>query len=96
MNLPKVKVKNMESHNGNIIPNQFIITTDDGVFFQSYSSMVAFKPFSPNEKTVLDGYFWDYSVTTGKYRNIFLGETKTETEKKIKSGKYILGNLNGV
>lgn len=30
----------------------------------------------------------------GKYRNIFLRETKKETEAKIKSGEYELVNLN--
>jgi len=32
--------------------------------------------------------------STGKYRNIFLNETKKETEKKIKDGTYVLTNLN--
>ena len=36
---------------------------------------------------------WDYSVTTSKYRNIFLNENKKETEKKIKSGEYVLTDL---
>ena len=43
---------------------------------------------------LLDETYWDYSTTTGKYRNQFLGETKRETERKIKSGEYILTNLN--
>ena len=38
---------------------------------------------------------WDYSKTTGKYRNQFLGETRKETERKIKDGTYIVTNLNG-
>jgi len=42
----------------------------------------------------LDKYSWDYSVTTGKYRNEFLGEGIAETRKKIASGEYILTNLN--
>ena len=45
-------------------------------------------------KTYLDVNKWDYSKTTGKYRNIFLNETKKDTEKKIKSGEYILTDLN--
>jgi len=44
---------------------------------------------------VFQSYNTDYSVTTGKYRNQFLGETKKETEAKIKSGEYILTDLNG-
>ena len=46
------------------------------------------------KRVFLDKNFWDYSVTTGKYRNIFLNETKKETEKKIANGTYILTNLN--
>ena len=47
-----------------------------------------------NGDIYLDRNYWDYSVTTSKYRNLFLGETKRETEKKIKSGEYILTDLN--
>lgn len=88
----KVDVQNMQSSRGNDIPNQFEIFTQEGKYFKSYQSMIAFKPFKG--KIVLDVNKWDYSVTTGKYRNIFLGETKKETEKKIKSGEYILADLN--
>ena len=42
----------------------------------------------------LDADTWDYSVTTGKYRNQFLRENKKATERKIKDGTYILTNLN--
>ena len=42
----------------------------------------------------LDRKYWNYSNTTGKYRNIFLNETITETKKKIKSGEYKLTDLN--
>jgi hypothetical protein len=43
---------------------------------------------------VLDNYYWDYSVTTGRYRNEFLNEGIAETRKKIASGEYQLTNLN--
>ncbi|MCK9561034.1 MAG: hypothetical protein M0R44_11385 [Candidatus Marinimicrobia bacterium] len=89
--IKKVKVRNMRSSRGNAIPNQFIIETDDGVYFQSYNSIIAFKR---NGRVFLDDNYWDYSTTTGKYRNIFLNETKKETEKKIKMGVYQLVNLN--
>lgn len=45
-------------------------------------------------EVILDKYNWAYSTTTGKYRNIFLGEDKSETEWKIKNGQYILAELN--
>jgi hypothetical protein len=44
--------------------------------------------------TLIDKNKWDYSTTTGKYRNQFLGETKKETQAKIDSGEYILTDLN--
>jgi hypothetical protein len=86
------KVKQFESKNGTV-KNQFCIRTSEGVFFQSYNSMIAFKPFGGG-KILLDRDTWDYSVTTGKYRNQFLNETKKETEAKIKAGVYELVNLN--
>ena|SRR3990167_2080043 len=92
--VPYVKVENMSSpsRSGGVVPNQFIINTDDGVYFQSYYSVIVARV---GGKTYLDESKWDYSVTTGKYRNSFLGETKKETEAKIKNGEYILTNLNG-
>ena len=102
-------VENMTSNNTERkIPNQFIIynvtkelsfTEDNnnyhgfftGVMFQSYKSNIVFKA---SGKIFLDSYYWDYSKTTSKYRNQFLGETKKETEKKISSGIYILTDLN--
>ena len=86
------KVRNMESTKGNLVPNQFVIRTNDGVYFQSYQTIIAFVPFEG--KIELDAIMWDYSRTTGKYRNLFLRETKEETEKKIADGTYILTNLN--
>lgn len=72
--------------------NQYQIKTSRGLYFQSYNSIIA---FIPNKgKTKLDAYFWDYSRTTGKYRNQFLNEGVAETRAKIESEEYILTNLN--
>jgi len=93
-----MKVKNITSNNGNKIKNQFIIIDEDNghTYFQSYNSMIVKKTqITPFINTIeLDEKYWNYSNTTGKYRNIFLGETITETKKKIKSGEYILTDLN--
>lgn len=86
----KFDVENMVSPNGNNVPNQFIITTDNGRLFKSYNSNIAFIP-NDGGKIIL-GEDWDYSATTSKYRNIFLGESKKETLAKLKSGEYILDN----
>lgn len=87
----KVQVRNMTSSTGNAVPNQFIITVGTTVYFQSYDSVIV--RITPKTIT-LDRATWDHSVTTGKYRNTFLGETKAETQKKIDNGTYKLSNLN--
>lgn len=98
--IQKVKIHNMTSPRGNKeVPNQFIITTEEGRYFQSYNSIIAFIParhsFGKEDATiVLDEKYWDYSTTTGKYRNQFLDEDKKETQRKIAAGIYKLVNLN--
>ena len=99
-----MKVRNITGRTGRAVANQFIIETEgrgaNGNFlkkevFQSYDSIIAEITVWPDETVVkLDKNCWNYSTTTGKYRNQFLGETKKETEKKIKSGEYVLTNLN--
>jgi hypothetical protein len=93
MTLPNVKVRNVISaSSGNPIANQFIIYTDDGRFFQSYDSIIAFRDNSG--QIYLDERTWDYSNTTGRYRNQFLGLNKRQTEREIKVGKIKLADLN--
>ena len=87
-----IKVRNMINDNGNSVANQFEIYSDEFVIFQSYNSIIA-KMMSSGQ-VYLDENYWDYSRTTGKYRNIFLAENKKETQAKIDSGEYILTNLN--
>ena len=95
----------MTNSKGNKVKNQFIITEDENEmsgnaieYFQSYNSIIAkrdkFRAGIKNRKVWLDSTYWDYSVTTSKYRNIFLGENKAETQKKIDSGEYVLTDLN--
>jgi len=83
----KVKVSNPWG-----VPNQFIVAINSvGTFFQSYDSIIA---GNTPEGILLDKDKWDYSTTTGKYRNKFLNETIEETREKIKTGVYKLVNLN--
>ena len=87
------KVRQMtSSRSGNPVANQFIIYTDEGTYFQSYDSVIAFR--DNNRKITLDDYYWDYSRTTGKYRNEFLGEGIADTRAKIELGVYKLADLN--
>lgn len=84
--MKNVKVKN-------IAPNQFIIETPKGTYFQSYDSVIAFKP-NNGGKIQLDTKYWDYSATTSKYRNQFLSGGIAETRAKIANKEYKLVDLN--
>jgi len=86
-----MKITNLTSNKGNTIANQFEIRSENAVYFQSYQSIIV---KIQDGITYLDPIYWNYSKTTSKYRNQFLGEDKKETEKKIKDGIYILRNLN--
>ena len=88
----RIKVKQMTSPRSyRPVANQFIIYTSEGEYFQSYDSIIV---AIENGKTILDENTWDYSRTTSKYRNEFLGETIAETRAKIESGEYKLKDLN--
>jgi len=103
-----MKVSQFTNERGVAVRNQFIIEDEgrgaNGNFlkkttFQSYDSVIAVITLwsldGENSKEVeIDENYWDYSKTTGKYRNQFLGEDKKETEKKIKAGVYKLTDLN--
>jgi hypothetical protein len=101
--MKNIEVRNMTSNSGNKIANQFLIFEKNKTYFQSYSSLIICEEYKKvkidgirctKRVVTLDPKFWDYSVTTGKYRNKFLNETKKETEAKLKSGEYKLKNLN--
>ena len=88
-----MQIQNFLSNSGNAVANQFELYDNDGsVWFQSYSTVIAVK--RNNGSVELDERAWDYSRTTGKYRNKFLGEGIAETRAKIASGEYQLSDLN--
>lgn len=88
----KAMVKNLQ-WKARPVNNQFVIYTDKGKYFQSYDSIIAFTP-EDSTPILLDKNYWDYSKTTSKYRNIFLGLTTEETKTLIKKGDIILTDLN--
>jgi hypothetical protein len=92
----KTKVSSMTSpKTGNPVANQFIVSTPSYTLFQSYDSIIAKTNFEDGKRVVyLDEYYWNYSRTTSKYRNQFLGESTKQTEDKIKNKTYLLTNLN--
>ena len=54
-------------------------------FFQSYGSVIV----KIHNGQVTLGKNWNYSATTSKHRNQFLGETTKETQAKLDSGEYL-------
>ena len=90
-------VENMQNNKGRSVPNQFLVVGTynghEGLYFQSYKSLIAFKP-SNGANITLDRGTWDHSTTTGKYRNRCLVADKKATQKNIDAGEYILADLN--
>lgn len=90
--MKNLRVSNLISDSGNNIANQFLIKTNKGKYFQSYNSMIAFVPY--HGLIQLDLIYWDYSRTTSKYRNRFLGLTTDQIKQRIKDKTIKLTNLN--
>ena len=94
-----MKVYNMESSNGNKVPNQFVVTNGDTTYFQSYDTIVAKIEDKLNGRDItIDSSIYDPKLggsrTTAKYLARFLSENKKDTLYKIKVGLYRLTNLN--
>ena len=86
-------VKNMLSSNGNYVPNQFIITDGERITFQSYNSTII--EIDRKKKTLTIFLDYNYSMTTGKYRNMFLADNGfyglsniKDLNKAIEAGSY--------
>ena len=86
-----MKVSNLLSSSGNKVANQFIIETDNKIFFQSYNSMIAEVSIG---KIYLDPVYYKYSKTTSKYLNRFLNMNSKEVQSGLQSGLITFKNLN--
>jgi hypothetical protein len=89
-----MKVSNLLGRTGRPIANQFIISTDEADYFQSYDVIVAKVYRGYGGGTVLDRNYWNYSQTTSKYLNQFLGLPAGEAKRLIATEEYILADLN--
>ena len=82
--MKNLKVKNLE-YKGRQVPNQFLIEyTENGNEYQrflSYDSMII---KWDNNGIIEVGKNWNYSRTTGKYRNLLTGMDKKAFEKMLK------------
>ena len=83
--MKNLKVQNVYN-NGREVPNQFEIFYEKNnkyyKIFQSYSSMIL---KWENGLIIEVGSDWDYSRTSGKYRNLLTGMNKKEFEKMLKN-----------
>ena len=79
-----IEIYNMVSDKGTTVPNQYEVYmyTTQGTLkcFYSYDSFIVARK---NGLIYRVGTNWDYSRTTGKYRNSFLGWDKKELENNI-------------
>lgn len=82
-----MKITQMRNGKGGSVMNHFIIHNEKTGerFFQSYDSIIV----KIHKGKVTLGKDWNYSLTTSKYRNRFLGETTKETQAKLDSGEYL-------
>lgn len=69
-----MKVKNMISaRSGREVANQFVISGDNKIIFQSYDSTICVIDYNKEGvEHITLGRHWDYSNTTMKYLNQFL------------------------
>ena len=83
--MKNLKVQNLY-YNGREVSNQFEIFYEENnknyKIFQSYESMII---KWENGIIIEVGGDWDYSRTTGKYRNILTKTTKKDFEKILKN-----------
>lgn len=76
------------------VRSQFVITTPQGNFFQSYQTIVAFRA---NDGSYVLDPAWDCSRTTLKYLKLFMGDEAACADvirKRISAGMYALEELN--
>ena len=90
-----MRVKNMTSTHGNKIANQFIIMDDEHftITFQSYESEIIRIDYHNETITIFPDY--DYSTTTGKYRNKFMKDYGFRDMSNKKGFEYYM-NLGAI
>ena len=79
-----MKVEQLINDRGNGAVNQFVISTDNTLTFQSYDSTIAVVDYYAKVIAIYPN--WDYSKTTGKHRNIFFRDYAHISELATKKG----------
>lgn len=81
-----VSVKNLPSRINGTAPNQFELTFENGVVFQSYESLIGVKMNGKKYFTALH----NYSNTTSGYCTRWCGYNAKERKEKLMNGEFIL------
>lgn len=94
-----IGVEQMTSRSGNVVPNQTILSDMTGKTFVSYGSKIVYQSKDRASdglplEIIVDENYWDYSRTTGKYRNEFMNMGVQDVRDHIKEGRIQVGNLN--
>jgi hypothetical protein len=89
-----ISVSQLINDKNNPAANQFVIVGEQGVYFQSYDSVIAQK--NNNDGKIYLSPSWDYSKTTLKHLYIFLRDytrfsvnSKKDVEYNIKNGNFV-------
>lgn len=87
-----MNVTQMINDKGNAAANQFVITTDEGQYFKSYDTLIAFKPRCGATPVLTSS--WCASATTTKHLKLFLGcsLSKAQIQSRINAGSLIVNN----
>lgn len=87
-------VKPVMSPQGNFLKNQYVIETENGKFFQSYNDVIAYVPNLPCLPTLVDVKKMEFSISTQKQTENFLGKTLEQVLFLIEDGKILNQELN--
>ena len=89
-----VSISQLINDKGNPSINQFVIVGEQGVYFQSYDSVIAQKNYSDGKIYLSPS--WDFSKTTLKHLYIFLRDytrfsinNKKDVEYNIHNGNFV-------
>lgn len=85
-------IYNLINNNGRAVANQFVITNDNEISFQSYDSLVCQirnKGGMGFDKVVVFGRDWDYSRTTMKHLCKFLDDNNISLHNSAEIRKAI-------
>ena len=82
-----MRIKQFTNDNGKPVMNRFTIYDEktETKYFQSYASTIV----KIKDGKVTLGKNWKYSITTSKYRSMYLRESTKETQAKLDSGEYL-------